>query len=188
MPPAFGKSLESTKNWFFDSPKVLAAVEKAERGVLSRQGAFIRRRAKSSIRKRKAASQPGNPPSSHTGLLRDYIFFAFDPVTRSVVIGPTKTNQVSFTQDKAGHWRSTTGTGAAALEYGGSITRLEVLRKWAGGEEEWVRADLRSARRIQYLKKRMRTIHMAARPYMRPAESAERSKFAPMFRNTVRAA
>ncbi|NUQ11337.1 MAG: hypothetical protein HUU26_03275, partial [Gemmatimonadaceae bacterium] len=61
--------------------------------ALSRAGAFIRQRAKSSIRRRRGASRPGNPPHSHTGYLRNFIFFGYEPATESVVIGPVKLNQ-----------------------------------------------------------------------------------------------
>lgn len=95
------------KHLFFDHPKVLSAVDKATRSVLSRFGAFVRRTAKGSIRKRKASSAPGNPPSSHTGLLKRFIFFSYDPGQRSVVIGPMRLNQKNT---DAPH----------TLEYGGS--------------------------------------------------------------------
>jgi len=51
-------------NMFFDSKKVVSATDRATRRVLSRFGAFVRRTAKQSIRKRKKVSQPGSPPSS----------------------------------------------------------------------------------------------------------------------------
>ena len=73
---------------FFDAPRVIRAVDAATRKVLSKSGAFIRQRATSSIRKRKRASKPGQPPSSHTGLLKRFIFFGYDPTAESVVIGP----------------------------------------------------------------------------------------------------
>lgn len=60
---------------------------------MSKFGAFVRQTAKTSIRKRKAVSEPGQPPSSHTGLLKRNIFFVFSPETRSVVIGPILLNQ-----------------------------------------------------------------------------------------------
>src|SRR5690606_6172596 len=49
---------------FFDRKAVTSRVDKATRKVLSRFGAFVRRTARSSIRKRKKTSQPGSPPSS----------------------------------------------------------------------------------------------------------------------------
>ena len=81
------------KRMFFDRQAVISKVDAATRRVLSRFGAFVRRSAKSSIRKRKKAAPPGQPPSSHTGLLKKFIFFGYDADRRSVVIGPTRLNQ-----------------------------------------------------------------------------------------------
>ncbi|MBI5725212.1 MAG: hypothetical protein HZA50_14730 [Planctomycetes bacterium] len=77
------------KSMFFDRQKVLKAVDAGVRKVLSKFGAFVRTVARSSIRKRKAVSQPGQPPSSHTGLLKRLIYFGYDTSRKSVVIGPT---------------------------------------------------------------------------------------------------
>ena len=95
---------------FFDSPKVIRAVDKSTRQVLSRFGAFVRRTAKQSIRKRKKSSAPGTPPSSHTGLLKRFIFFGYDPQKRSVVIGPTRLTE------------NNRGEAPSILEYGGRTT------------------------------------------------------------------
>lgn len=81
------------KQLFFDRTPVVRAVDKAKRAVLSKAGAFIRQRAKTSIRKRKGTSPPGEPPYSHLGLLRWFVFFAYEPNTDSVVIGPAKLNK-----------------------------------------------------------------------------------------------
>ena len=78
-----------TKEMFFDRLKVTRAVDSGVRKVLSKFGAFVRTGARHSIRKRKAVSQPGQPPSSHVGLLRRLIYFGYDANRRSVVIGPT---------------------------------------------------------------------------------------------------
>jgi len=101
-----GYRIDEIKGLFFDSAKVQAATSRAERSVLSRFGAFVRRRARTSIRKRKRSSEPGQPPSSHTGLLRRFIFFVYEPRRRSVVIGPVRLNQKI-------------GDAPAALEHGG---------------------------------------------------------------------
>lgn len=92
------------KETFFDRPKVARAVDRAKRQALSRAGAFIRTRARSSIRSRKRTSRPGEPPSSHTGLLRRFILFGYDRRTDSVVVGP-----VGFRGSDAPH----------VLEFGG---------------------------------------------------------------------
>ena len=104
-----------TKQTFFDRKAVRSAVNRTTRRVLSRFGAFVRRGAKSSIRKRKRTSAPGEPPSSHTGLLRRFIFFGYDRSRRSVVIGPQRLNQKI-------------GDAPRALEHGGTSTVIEWLR------------------------------------------------------------
>jgi hypothetical protein len=76
------------KSLFFDRPKVRKAVDHGKRRTLSRAGAFIRQRARTSIRKRRRSSRPGEPPSSHTGLLRRFILFGYDRQRDSVVVGP----------------------------------------------------------------------------------------------------
>jgi hypothetical protein len=101
---------KSARANFFDSKKVLAAVDRAARRVLSKFGAFVRTRARTSIRKRKGVSLPGGPPHSHVGLLRRFLFFSYDPDNKSVVIGPAK---ISGTVDP---------DALPALEYGGSST------------------------------------------------------------------
>jgi hypothetical protein len=148
-------------------PRLRALADQGMRAILMRFGAFVRRRAQTSMRYRERASNPGEPPSAHTGLLRDFIRFSVEDVNRSVVIGAMKTNQVFF-DNSGGTFRPVTGTGASVLEYGGQVTMLEWLRK-----SGWQRADLRSLRRFDYRKKRFRTITIAPRPYMRPAFAAE---------------
>ena len=103
------------KSTFFDRPKVMKAVDRATRRVLSRFGAFVRTTARSSIRQRKHPSGPGRPPSSHTGLLKRFIFFGYDRSRRSVVIGPARLNQK-------------VGDAPHALEYGGTSTVVEGTR------------------------------------------------------------
>ena len=111
------------KRMFFNSKTVRSKTDKATRRVLSKFGAFVRQTAKRSIRKRKKASQPGKPPSSHIGLLKKFIFFGFDTVRRSVVIGPMRLSQKGR------------GEAPSVLEYGGPVTmrprRREGKRKRA---------------------------------------------------------
>lgn len=85
-----GNSTLKVTKFFFDAPKILASVDMVAVQVLSRFGAFVRRTAKTSIRQSKRVSAPGELPRSHTGLLKKFIFFAYDPATTSVVIGPEK--------------------------------------------------------------------------------------------------
>lgn len=105
--------ISRAKSAFFDRAAVMAAVDPATRAALSRMGAFVRTRAKSSIRKRKKGSAPGSPPSSHTGQLRKLVFFAYDPAARSAVVGPLK-------------WGK--GEAPAVLERGGRDSEGRVYR------------------------------------------------------------
>ncbi len=77
---------------FFTAAPVVRAVDRATRKVLSKFGAFVRQRAKTSIRPKKGrgSAPAGSPPYSHTGLLRRFIYFGYDPRKRSVVIGPAR--------------------------------------------------------------------------------------------------
>jgi hypothetical protein len=100
--------IETAKKFFFDRDHVANAVDRGKRKALAKLGAFIRRRARSSIRKRRAISQPGKPPSSHEGSLRKLILFAYDAPRDSVVVGPTTFKK---------------GEAPALLEYGGTATR-----------------------------------------------------------------
>lgn len=107
----FSFTLRDTKSLFFDRTRVMNALTAAERRVLSRFGAFVRQRARTSIRQRTTVSAPGSPPSSHVGLLKQFIWFAYDPLRRSVVIGPVRLNA------------KTGGDAPRLLEYGGSAVR-----------------------------------------------------------------
>jgi hypothetical protein len=101
---------------FFDRKKVTRAVDKATRVVLSKAGAFIRTTARHSIRQRKAASAPGEPPSSHAGLLKRFILFGYDARRQTVVVGPMRLNQK-------------VGNAPEALEHGGASVVVEGLRR-----------------------------------------------------------
>ncbi len=53
---------------FFDSDRVKRAAGAAARRNLSKAGAFVRTAARSSIRKRKAISAPGQPSNVQSGI------------------------------------------------------------------------------------------------------------------------
>ena len=88
-----GLKLDKAKSLFFDRSAVTTAVDRAQKKVFSKFGTFVRQTARSSIRERRSISEPGQPPSSHTGLLKRNIFFVYSPESRSVVIGPILLNK-----------------------------------------------------------------------------------------------
>lgn len=65
---------------------ITKAVDRYEERKLKRAGAFIMTTARRLIRKRRRASLPGKPPSSHQGGLRNNIFYA--DKGREVIVGP----------------------------------------------------------------------------------------------------
>lgn len=100
--------MRAVTKFFLDRAAVRNAIDRGTRRALSRFGAFVRTRARSSIRKRRAVSKPGSPPSSHEGSLRRLLLFAFDPAQKSVVIGPALFKN---------------GEAPALLEHGGTVVR-----------------------------------------------------------------
>lgn len=101
-----GFNINQARAMFFDQKTVKNAADRATLRVLSRFGAYVRRRSRQSIRRRKRAAAAGQPPSSHTGLLKRFIFFVYDRTKRSVIVGPARLG-------------GKVGQAPEALEYGG---------------------------------------------------------------------
>jgi hypothetical protein len=96
------------KRWFFDRGRVKHFIDTAHQKALGRIGSYVRKVARNSIRTRAGISEPGQPPHSHTGLLKDWILFSYDKESLSVVVGPARLNMKS-------------GDALEALEYGGAV-------------------------------------------------------------------
>jgi hypothetical protein len=140
----YGSAVQSAKGNFFDADAVLKLMGRTTRKALSKYGAFVRRRAQTSIRYRDKPAAAGQPPSAHRSMtrtktnrktgatkkqqvspLRELIFFSWVPETNGVVIGPVLAPQNRRGRDG----RPTSGTVPSTLEEGGSITVEEVLIK-----------------------------------------------------------
>jgi len=83
------ESIVKVKQLFLDRPAVVRHFDRKTLRVFKRFGAFVRLVAQRSMRRRKTASPPGQPPSVRKGQLRKFIFFSLDERKKSVVIGPT---------------------------------------------------------------------------------------------------
>ena len=166
--------IDDVKGSFFDSQRVVDAVSKVERANLSKAGAFIRRSAVFSIRSGKGSSKPGQPPKSHSGILKKFIYFAFDSGSRSVVVGPALTNQTSAI-------RAIGNTVPGVLEGGGEESIQEVRNDFSG---RWYRRDLRSTKQAGW-PQRTRKINVAARPFMAPALQANMAKIHGVWKDSV---
>ncbi len=156
------------KSLFFDREAVRKRVKPGSARALSKAGAYVRTSARSSIRSRKAVSAAGSPPSAHTKRTPNLrtIFFAFDPRSESVVVGPVRLNGPSSV--RVPH----------ILEVGGDVTLNQVLigKSWLTGKKPT------SARQPV----RKKTVKYAARPFMNPALVANQSKLPSLWANSVR--
>lgn len=93
---------------FFDSPKVMRAVKSEKRRMLSKLGAFTRRTARSSMRKRKKPAPAGQPPSVHEGSYKRLTYFAWDGSRESVVVGAIPFKASSLMPELTEHGGETT--------------------------------------------------------------------------------
>ena len=78
------------KQDFRETAAALQKFKAAARQALYRQAGFIRTTAKNSMKSGRPnrPSRPGEPPHSVTGLLKKFLFFSWDSMQQSVVIGP----------------------------------------------------------------------------------------------------
>lgn len=75
---------------FAETRRVLAKFEAQARKAIYLQSGYIRATARNSMRPGKPGrpSAPGSPPHYITRLLKDFLFFSWDPIQNSMVIGP----------------------------------------------------------------------------------------------------
>ena len=203
---------------FFDRP-VQRAVDAAAADVLAKFGASVRKGARWSLKESDNPSAPGSPPHTHSGkdpitgkrkfnALKDLITYAYEPSTKSVVIGPPLSSHP---------------TGAPKrLEFGGMLpmrpNKRRAVRKVGGAGEiriggaigkntnpsvNWKKKTVdvtyahiytaEQARRANELNEELYGPMMlggavAKRAFMGPALQINQDRFAGMFGNTVHAA
>ncbi len=149
------------KTQFFTQQKVKDQLDPATRQRLTKFGAFVRRRAKSSLKYAAGEAAPGRPPHVHysgsfvvrrkvkgitqkqqASPLRELTFFSYERTTKSVVIGP------AIGGSRSGAPRT--------IEEGGQA-RIDG-----------------------------RTVHVRPRPWVRPAFELELAKVGGDFRNIIK--
>lgn len=175
---AFGVTYK-LKDFFFDRSAVEKALDRATKKVLSKAGAFVRRRARTSMRRRKAIAPPGSPPSAHSkdpvATLKN-ILFGYDPARQSVIIGPVRLNMQQYLGPQL-----VAGTVPELHEFGG---RVGIREKRVNGR--WRSSGRRRPRPNEPTRVRLATY--PARPFMGPALEAEAPNFPDLWSNSVRAA
>jgi hypothetical protein len=151
------------KDWFFDRKGLEAKVAKARVRALSKMGAYVQRKVKTRIlRRRKASAPPGQPPSIHTesgALGLKTIIFAYDRSTDSVVVGPALLNQQQENWIEGGTIKV-----PGLMEFGGVVT---IQERSVDGGRTWRRRDLRRNPRPGELFRRRRAIYKP-HPFMGP--------------------
>ena len=151
------------RRFFLDRKEVRRRIGWANQRAMSKAGAFIRRRARSKLRRRKRSSRPGQPPSVHStdrvANLKN-IAFAYDPNREVLVVGPVKLNRKSPSWIDLG-----SATVPQILEFGDAVQVLEVSRD--RGKTWWSRSRRRRAGMGE--QKRQRRVVYQRRPFMGPA-------------------
>lgn len=107
-------SIQKSKLWFFSGERVIRLITVGQVRALSKIGAFVRQRARTSIRKSNSPPVPGQPPRSRIGTLRNLLYFAYDPDAQTVVVGPAAVGVAEAPR---------------LLEEGGEVTRLLPARQ-----------------------------------------------------------
>lgn len=161
----------SIKDWFFDRAEVQKRIDRGTLRALSKIGAFVRTRARTDVlKRRKATSKPGQPPSVHSSDSKaslKNILFGLNPDGQSVVIGPIKLNGAN----SKGHApiRSLYNV-PELLEHGGSGRVQQAIDPLTGRPLRFVPKRLRG--QVKY---RSRTVRLQARPFMSVALERERA-------------
>jgi hypothetical protein len=164
------------KETFFDRPAIVDRVRKARRKNLSKAGAFVRKRARSSLRRRKKTSAAGQTPSVHSknnvATLKN-ILFGYDAATDGAIVGPVGLRA----SGGIGPPRAP-GDVPEALESGGT---LRVRERLVAGK--WLPAKGRS--RLKTTQERTRLATYQPRPFMGPALAAEHDAVAAIWKDSV---
>jgi len=180
-----GTEFKVDKNkMFFDRDAVKKALGAKNAAILGRFGSFAMRAARQSMRRRKKPSPPGTPPSAHGGkdypkgpLLKTLLRYHFDPTTNSVVVGPL----------------GASGKLAPSLqEFGGSkvIKTRRVppksARKASPAQAEAFKRKIKDGSIVRTKEPLVQqTIHLPARPYMKPALLKELPKFPTLYAGQI---
>lgn len=167
------------KAFFFNGDLVKRSVDSETVRVMSKFGAYVRRTAKGLIRTGKKPSKPGKPPKSHKGLLKKFLYFAWDPASRSVVVGPARLSGNGL------------GDAPEVLERGG-VVMVRALpprsgRKATTKQRLAFKRLLKEGRIARSTQPRpMRRVSIAARPFMEPAYAENRPKLDSLWENSIK--
>jgi hypothetical protein len=185
------RTVEEFKLMFFDRREIESKTEAAAVRVQGRFGSYVRRRAQTSMRRRKGGtSAPGSPPFAKVGTLRKLLFFGYDEATRTTVVGPAgfgkRPGEVPQVHEFGGTLPPGTmglWTAVARLSPDARIRIIRDAQRAKMRFRDYVRQHRHQYPEIDAVDSKPR--RYPARPYMRPALEAELPKFAGLFRATI---
>jgi hypothetical protein len=178
------------KEMFFDRVAVESKTQAAKLKIQSRFGAYVARRARTSMRRRKkGSSTPGQPPFAKVGLMRDRLFFGYDQATDSVVVGPEGLGKNPGEVPRLHEFGGVASNGLLPVPIAfsrlppGVRARLAIEAK---KKNLLLRDYLRTHVVPEVEAERAYPRVYKKRPFMRPALEAELPKFAGLFRGEVK--
>ena len=155
----FKLTMRMAKASFFDRKAVTSRLERQERGLLSKAGAFVRTKARSLIRRIKRPARPGEPPRARfrgQPSLKT-ILFVYEPRNHGVVIGPVKFGSMDAPRKQ---------------EFGAFLPKPAFVRS----------AKKRSGRKSELIKIK----RIAKHPFMGPALEDVQDRIPKLWRGSVR--
>jgi hypothetical protein len=181
----FGIKLD--KNLFFDRTAIKEAIEKSDKKTLGKIGFLLRRSARQSMRSRKKKAAPGQPPSAHSGkayplgpLLKNRLFYYYDLVSESVVVGPEKLGksdapEVQEFGTPTKRWVRVRGVKPKKRKPSTELQKLTFKRLVEEGRIPKEEIQLKQI-----------TVNVHEHPFMAPALDRESPKFAALYKDQVK--
>lgn len=105
--------VDQAKGLFFDRPAVINAVDRKKIKPLEQAGKAVMGKSRGLMRTSKKSAKPGRPPRKHVGLMGKFLFYVYDPITGTVVIGPAKIRTPNETSTNV----------PELMEFGGTVTK-----------------------------------------------------------------
>lgn len=160
------KSIEVKTTFRLNAPELIGLIDDRYRRSVMRLGGFIRLTAMRSMRPvhklTGKPSNPGEPPKSRLGLVRQLMEFAYDTRTKQMVVGP------KVSRRKGDKVVPTWGLGVPnLLEFGGQLT--------VGPQGWWIGQFTGRGKKLKFVEgsgvdlEPGTVMQFEARPYMAPA-------------------
>ena len=142
---------------FFDRPAVMRRFDAGKLRYLRRAGGKVRLTARRLIRDRQGVSEAGDPPSSHTRVLKEGIFFGLDADGESTAIGPVRRTDKQLDDNVPN-----------LLEFGGDAVRQFFIDEGVEGRRDRKGRFLKGRKRriVHSRQAPRRRVHYRPRPYM----------------------